>query len=393
MRPYMVIFSLEPGALFFSGGRGIITTGCGGGAARDGGSGPVTQAKNGIRMRIDRISPPYAMAGGLVCIDGEGFMSAAGGGARPSAWFGERPALIVSASSTRLVVHVPAHPAGAALTLRRGTRAGLTAPYPVASLWVADLHPVSSPALGPDGSFYTTFSGMRGQKVPQPLYRVTPDGTAEALAAEIVNPTGLAFDRQGRLYVSSRHSGTVYRLVEGLPPERFAGDLGVPTGLAFDADDNLYVGDRGGVIYRVTPRRQVDEFAHLEPSVSAYHMAFGPEGHLYVAGPTISTRDTLYRVDPSGTVSLFFKGLSRPQGVAFDDRGVLYLGASYRGRSGVFALNRDGAISHFLAGPVPVGLAFDRQGHLAIADPQSLHRVFVDRRGAVSRKDEGGLKG
>ncbi len=65
----------------------------------------------------------------------------------------------------------------------------------------------------------------------------------------------------------------------------YAEGMGVATGIAFDRNQNLYVGDRSGTIFKIGRDQQVFVFATLEPSVSAYHLAFGPQGDLFVTGP------------------------------------------------------------------------------------------------------------
>ena len=54
-----------------------------------------------------------------------------------------------------------------------------------------------------------------------------------------------------RMYVSSRFEGQVYRLIADDQVEVYASELGVPTGLAFARDGSLFVGDRSGSIFRV----------------------------------------------------------------------------------------------------------------------------------------------
>jgi len=84
--------------------------------------------------------------------------------------------------------------------------------------------------------------------------------------------------------------------------------MGVATGLTFDGEQNLYVGDRSGTIFKVSPSRQIFVFATLEQSISAYHLAFGPDGFLYVTGPTTSSFDAVYRVSHEGEVEVFYRG-------------------------------------------------------------------------------------
>src|SRR6185295_13488010 len=153
----------------------------------------------------------------------------------------------------------------------------------------------------------------------------------------------------------------------------------VATGIAFDRYDALYVGDRSGTIYKVNGIGEETAWAELEPSVSAYHLAFGPDNALYVAGPTVASFDSIVRVDEDGEVSLFYKGLGRPQGLAFDDEGNLYVAASLRGRRGIVRIPPDGKNAElFVAGMNLVGLAFSSTGDLAIASTDSIYSLEIE---------------
>jgi sugar lactone lactonase YvrE len=99
-------------------------------------------------------------------------------------------------------------------------------------------------------------------------------------------------------------------------------------------------------------------FATMEPSVSAYHLAVGPTGDLFVTGPTTSSFDSVYRIDPHGAVTTYFRGLGRPQGMAFDREGNLYVAASLGGKRGIVKVAPDGTASLAVAGSSLVGLAF-----------------------------------
>ena len=46
-------------------------------------------------------------------------------------------------------------------------------------------------------------------------------------------------------------------------------------------------------------------FASLPASVAAFHVAFGPDGWLYVTAPTLGARDCVYRIGPDGVVETF----------------------------------------------------------------------------------------
>src|SRR5262249_58315332 len=121
--------------------------------------------------------------------------------------------------------------------------------------------------------------------------------------------------------------GSVYRVTPFKDSEIFARNLGIATGIAFDAEGQMFVGDRSGTIYRINEIGEAITFATLEPSMAAYHLAFGPDGNLYVTGPTLSTFDSVMRISSDGVVTRFFTGLGRPQGLAFDRSGNLYVAA------------------------------------------------------------------
>jgi sugar lactone lactonase YvrE len=189
---------------------------------------------------------------------------------------------------------------------------------------------------------------------------------------DVMNATGLAFDREGYLYVSSRMEGSIYRVSPDGLRSAYAQGMGVATGIAFDRDENLYVGDRTGTIFKINSNRQIFVFATIEASVAAFHLAFGPDGYLYVAGPTTSSFDHLLRVSPAGEVTSFYRGLGRPQGVAFDVEGNIYVAASLAGKRGIVRLTPDARAELIVSGYNIVGLAFGRQGSMIVSTTTSL---------------------
>lgn len=248
-----------------------------------------------------------------------------------------------------------------------------------------DVHMVANPAVDPDdGSVYVTRSGSRGQRMPVSLFRIDPAGEMAGVTGEITNPTGIAFDSLGQMYVTSRMDGTVYRVTPFHEVVPFARDLGVATGLAFDRAGRMYVGDRTGTIHRVNGRGESEVWALLEPSVAAYHLAFGPDENLYVTGPTVSSYESVQRIDRDGRASVFFKGLGRPNGLAFDADGNLYVAASYRGRRGVVRVSADGGeASLAVAGMNVVGLCFNAGGDMIVATNEAVYSLPLGVKGML----------
>jgi sugar lactone lactonase YvrE len=192
---------------------------------------------------------------------------------------------------------------------------------------------------------------------------------------DMMNATSIAFDREGEMYVTSRFDGAVYRVAPNGTMTAYAESMGVATGIAFDREENLYVGDRSGTIFKIARNREIFVFATLEPSVSAYHLAFSPQGELFVTGPTTSSFDSVYRISPQGNVSVFYRGLGRPQGMAFDAAGNLYVAASLSGKRGLVKLTPEGRASLEVAGHNLVGLAFAPGRSAILATNNAVHHL------------------
>src|SRR6195256_4125797 len=329
---------------------------------------------------IEAVSPALALAGGEVRITGSGLRPPEL--RRPRVQFGEVEGTVVISSDGFLVARVPeGATSGPVVVATNGHRSNphtVKVAVPIAE----SLHPVTSPALDAEGNIYVTFSGPRGQKVPVAIFKIDTNYTIKPFVAEMMNPTAIAFDREGQMYASSRYDGTVYRVAPNGTMSTYAEGMGVATGIAFDPNENLYVGDRSGTIFKIGKDRQIFVFATIEPSVSAYHLAFGPDGDLFVTGPTTSSFDSVYKIDAHGSVSTFFRGLGRPQGLAFDVEANLYVAASLSGKRGIVKITPNAKASLEVAGPGLVGLAFAPGRSAVLATTGAVHRLLWDIQGA-----------
>jgi len=327
-----------------------------------------------VRPVIEKVEPSAAITGGELHIRGEHLATAG----LPTVRLGNQNAHLIVAGDSYIIARVPDSAivgevqvsAGGALSAMHETHIGVQI--------AESLHPVANPAVDREGNVFTTFSGSRGQKAPVSIYKIDAGYNTRPFVTDLMNATGLAFDREGLLYASSRHDGIIYQITPGGNMSVYVEGMGVATGIAFDRDENLYVGDRSGTVFKISRSRQIYVFATLEPSIAAYHLAFGPEDYLYVAGPTTSSFDSIHRISKAGEVETFYRGLGRPQGIAFDADGNLYAAASLAGRRGIIRFGPGRKPEQFLSGPSIVGLAFTPSRSMVVTTQNALFRVDVN---------------
>ena len=317
-----------------------------------------------------RVIPPRAIPGGRIVVQAgdEPFPA----GPPRSVLIGSTEVRLSSASSRRLAAIVPPGTDSGVVPIRFGDGDPI-AQLDVGVEWANGLHQVDSPAFDDDGNLYATFSGTRGQAVPVSVFRVRPGGAPEPVASGIANATSLAFDPFGELCVSSRFDGAVYRIARDGTVEKIASELGVACGLAFGPDGTMFVGDRTGTLFKVNAAGRVVPFAILPPSIAAFHVAVGPEEEVYVSGPTLSSRDPIYRVDRRGEIAVYAEGFGRPQGLAVGADGLLYAADSLAGASGIFRIVPGRPRELVVAGDGVVGLAFHPARGVAVASADAVY--------------------
>jgi sugar lactone lactonase YvrE len=328
---------------------------------------------------INRLMPPAAMPGGEVELQGVRLDPAEG--RLPHASIGDTFAPVLLSRPDRATVLVPDGSISGDLVLHRNGEVSNPLLVRVAVPMAENLHPVANPTVDAGGQVFTTLSGSRGQSTPVSIFRIQRDFQMVPFVRELMNPTGLAFDRDGFLYASSRADGTVYRISPEGAISTYAEGMGIATGIAFDRDGNLYVGDRSGTIFKISPSQEIFVFATLEPSVSAYHLAFNAEGVLLVTGPTTSSNQAIHAIDRDGNTSVFFQGLGRAQGMAFDVDDNLYVVASLRGQRGIVRITPNREASIAISGNNLVGLTFVEDGCAVLATRDALYHVALDIEG------------
>ena len=346
--------------------------------------------------RLDAVRPPAAMPGGEVEVVGTGL--GAESGAIPGVKIGDTPAYLSLSRPTRAVVRVPEGAISGDLVITtvdsvKREHASNPLELSVAVPMAESLHPVTNPAVDADGSVFATVSGPRGESVPVSIFSIARDFQVRPFVRDLLNATGLAFGPDGYLYASSRAEGTVYRISPEGAMSTYAEGMGIATGIAFDAEGNLFVGDRSGTIFKIGPDRkrsaqssdpgdpvidrEIFVYATLEPSVAAYHLALNDAGVLFVTGPTTSSNQAIYAIDRDGKTSVFYQGLGRAQGMAFDVKGNLYVAASLHGQRGIVRITPEREASLAVSGNNLVGLAFLEDGCAVLATKDALYHVSL----------------
>jgi sugar lactone lactonase YvrE len=332
-----------------------------------------TQSATEFAPRIDDVVPAAALPGGEIELTGAHLGPI--GSALPTVLVDGHSAHVLMSRPGALALRVPEQATTGLIEVRNSAGSSITAPLRVARQLLEGLHPVTNPAVSRSGMIYATISGQRGKQTPVSVVRVSPDGRGTPFVTDILNATGLAFNPEGDLFVTSRAEGNIYRIDEAGESTLYAEGMGVATGAAFDAEGNLFVGDRSGTIFKIDPQRQIFVHATLEPSPAAYHIAVNAAGTLFVTGPMLSSNDAIWAIEPNGETRPWYRGLGRPQGLALSKEGDVYLAACLHGRRGLVRVTPQGEATLVLSGANLVGLAFSPLGTAILATSEAVYDV------------------
>ncbi len=105
-------------------------------------------------------------------------------------------------------------------------------------------------------------------------------------------------------------------------------------------------------------------------------MRSGPDGRLYVTAPGLASYDGVYAIEEDGYVGRYYRGFGRPQGLAFDGEGNLYVAACFRGKHGIVRIAAGGESAEtVVAGTGIVGLCFTRKGEMIVATNSAVYSI------------------
>lgn len=205
---------------------------------------------------------------------------------------------------------------------------------------------------------------------------------------------GPVWDPIGFVYVSDEEANKIFRLYPDGRKEELV-SLGDPDGNTYDRKGRLI--DCASVLRAIIRLDRSGKYEILAKEFegkkfnSPNDVVVGPDGALYFTDPTLDLPEGakqeilfqgVYRLDPSGTVTLLTKELSQPNGLAFSPDGKkFYVDDSEQRNIRVFDFTSEHTLANgriFGEEPggkgdgVPDGMKVDTAGNLYITGPRGI---------------------
>ena len=149
------------------------------------------------------------------------------------------------------------------------------------------------------------------------IYVVTPGGTISTFVQGITDPTYMAFNSSGDLFVDSASS--IYEITPGGKTNIFATGISDLGELAINSAGDIFAasGNVNGSIIEITPNGVESTFASgLDIPVG---LTFNSAGDLLV-----STHTNITEITPGGVKSVFTPGLSEPGSLVINGGGYVF---------------------------------------------------------------------
>ena len=204
--------------------------------------------------------------------------------------------------------------------------------------YISFIPPFPHAAFQLDGRLYAS-EGAPG--FPGRVILLEPGEYLPKPVADLNYPSGLAFDADGNLYISSTTEGEIIRMDPGTFSRKiFAEGLDYPQALAFNSNGDLFavanpsnfllVPDvnpapmMGDKILRITQSGEIHPFAEIK---NLMDIAFSPSGELFatINGMHMGAESMVVRITPDGQYTEFATGFTSATGLSFDLAGNLYI--------------------------------------------------------------------
>ena len=201
------------------------------------------------------------------------------------------------------------------------------------SIYVSGLYQPSALAFDGTGNLfvvdYMIVGDLHGYAA---IYKITPAGGISILASGLSYASSLAIDKMGNVFVADYDNGIIYQYKPSGSRATFASGLNHPKGMAFDGSGNLFVADGSignlyqGSIYEYTPNGSRVTFADLNPGDRPAGLAFDNAGNLFVA----DLGGNIYKYVTNGVLRRYSRTTfgvvpTSAQSLAFDSSGDLFV--------------------------------------------------------------------
>jgi uncharacterized protein (TIGR03437 family) len=285
------------------------------------------------------------------------------------------------------------------------------------NLWAISLPEISGLALDSAGNLYIADTGnQRIRKVAPNGIITTIAGTGSkgysgdggpAVNAQLYDPTGLAVDGSGNLYIADSYNYCVRKIAPSGIITTIAGPaqgLLVPGGIAVDQNGNLYITDQyASELFRMTPDGSVTTLASVQHPTA---VAIDSSGDIFVSQflfvQKVSASGALIPI--AGNGSNIFAGDGGPAlqasvqnifALAVDGDGNIFVADTGNNRvrkidtsgniktvvgvgpSGIIPVNNDFLLT-------PSAVALDKAGNTWISDPQHNQILKLDAGGNLT---------
>jgi sugar lactone lactonase YvrE len=203
-----------------------------------------------------------------------------------------------------------------------------------------------------------------------------------ALAAPLLQPQGLAVDRDGTIIVSDAGDNRIRRFLPNGAMWTIAGDgaprLNSPYGIAIGPERQVYVADlRNGCVRRIDRSGVISTVVDSTKLQEPRNVAVDPSGILYISD---FGANKVYRVEPGGSLTVVTSDVRGPAGIAADGSGRVYIADS--GNQRVISVS-NGVMKTLLTNfGAPTSIALHQLGLLYVAGGDRV--AVIDRRGEVS---------
>jgi gluconolactonase len=225
-------------------------------------------------------------------------------------------------------------------------------------IWARDLQNPEGPVALPDGTWLLVEGGAdRGC-----VTHLSADGRTRKTIKKTGRPNGLAVGADGAIWVAESSTPSLLRLTMEGKCEMAASECDgepflFPNDLCFGSDGALYLTDSGASVH-----------------------TFAPNNRIRPDYLTLNFDGRVYRIDPdTGNVELLDRGIRFTNGIAFGKDGLLYVNETITGNVYRYVLKSDGTCGNRkVFGNViranapegwvgPDGMAFDENGLLYVA--------------------------